>query len=343
MNIIDRKFLDTPTASAHASSIVFYKDKLYSAWFGGSREGASDVCIYVNNGTVTKAIGGQMNLAHWNPIWFVDDSVSGDEDLYLFYKIGEFCDRWQTFIVGLDEDLNQLSHPQILPAGINGPVKTKPLKLGNNVFCGSSVETFADWTSYVERLTIKDKKLRFEERSRPMSVPKQVYEVNLGRKRLTNGILQPTLWYDHTKDQINMFLRSSRGLSQLYYASGSIDFGRFRIMPVLNIENPNSSVDVVYYNDRLFLACNPSDIDRSPLVIYELDTKNEVVYEDDTHKSTLGTTFAIKDTLTIGSYDDVEGCMTKELSYPYLIEHGGKLYLSYTYGRSKIEICTIEI
>ena len=40
----------------------------------------------------------------------------------------------------------------VLPAGILGPIKNKPLVLeGGDVLCGSSVESYAAWACWVER------------------------------------------------------------------------------------------------------------------------------------------------------------------------------------------------
>jgi len=343
VKIIDRKFLDTPTPSVHASSIVFYHGKMFSAWFGGTREGANDVCIYLNNGEKTKTIGENIQLPCWNPIWLVHR-----DDLYLMYKVGEFCDRWQTFIVRLDEEFNLLGPPQILPAGLNGPVKTKPLIQNDRIYCGSSVETMFDWTCYIEVYDIHNNRFKYCSRSGPLTIPKKSFNAGFGRQRPTSGILQPALWrYDNDND-IHMFMRSSRGLSQMYYARlDTFDHDVARSpMPVTNMANPNSSVDVVCHLGNLYLVCNPNSEERNPLAVYALGNGIDIKYTDMGGPSfPLELTLDLQDELIIGRSEDIDPAkhITQELSYPYMIENEGKLYLSYTYGRSKIAVCTIEI
>lgn len=354
MEIINRYFIkDIITNSCHASSIVFYKNKLYTAWFGGSYEGCNDVCIYINNGNETKKIGNNINQPCWNPVLFVYD-----DDLYLFYKIGAFCDRWQTLVARLDENLNLLDLPQMLPAGLNGPVKTKPLRVENDIYCGSSFETQFDWSSYVEIYQIKNHRWHLKSRSNPLNTPKVTYKGSSGQKKTSLGLIQPALWKNNETNTIHMFLRSSFGLPELYYSAIISNNDPFikksnyiLPLPINNIDNPNSSVDVTFVNNRLFLICNPNSLERSPLVIYEIKPFQifspifKVVAKEkkENQASSWSLELDIISKIEIGNILNVLGCNTTELSYPYMIEHNGDLYISYSFGRSKIEICTVKI
>src|SRR5437762_10942292 len=87
-------FETAPAASAHASTIVETRDGLVAAWFGGTREGAADVGIWLSRherdtwtAPIEIATGTQPDGARlpcWNPV-LVD--VPG-ASLMLFYKVG---------------------------------------------------------------------------------------------------------------------------------------------------------------------------------------------------------------------------------------------------------------
>jgi len=339
MKIIEQRFLDKSTRSVHASTIEFWNDHPVFSWFGGSREGAGDVAIFINNLNGegrTISIGAMDMMPRWNPILF-----SNNGKLWLFEKAGQFCDRWQTYIHDIT-DWNETikeseirSKAQILPAGLNGPVKTKPISVykdgDEHILCGSSVETFGDWTSYIEAYKIIDGKWEFAYRSNPIFVKDKVaYRNHMGRVSNSLGIIQPALWIN--EDGVNSFFRSSSGLSNVYYSKS--ETGEKVSDPIeTNFLNPNSGVDVVNVNDRLFLVYNPSNEIRNPLVVDEIKFKCN------------GSWDVLDRVVVRESIDErhVGACFSQELSYPYMVENEGKLHLVYTYGRSEIEYCTINI
>jgi len=327
MKIIERKFLDVKTSTCHASTLALYHDKLVFAWFGGTREGAPDSSIYIQCNDRVFKMEHADQLPRWNPILFVHN-----DQLYLFVKLGIFCDRWQTLIYNisgiLDVDFEMAKVKfQVLPAGLNGPVKTKPVVDDKGVIhCGSSVETVMDWTSYIEGYKIKKGQFVFQYRSDPLTVPKITYTDSFYGKRQTVGIIQPSLWFD-SKGILNAFFRSSRGLGKIYHSVK--ERNSWTDPSPTDFDNPNSGIDTVYCSKNLYLVYNPSTVVRSPLVIVQLKDS-----------------FKIAEDITVTSTEEIEaasGLYSKELSYPYMIEDDSKLYLTYTYGRSKIEFVTVGI
>jgi len=339
MKIIDRKFLNTVTKTCHASTLTYYKDKPIFAWFGGEKEGLPDSAIYIQNGNegILHTIGTNDMVTRWNPILFTHN-----DNIYLFTKAGEFCDRWQTSLFQISDLINGQNIRQLpcqlIPAGLNGPVKTKPIidEVTGLMYCGSSVETRQDWTAYIEVFSLaSDGSLKFEYRTKPLTVPKVEYNTMYGTKRLSAGIIQPSLWVDSER-QIHAFFRSSTGLGKVYYSSSKLvednsfnDFEWTTPRAIEHLDNPNSGVDTMFYKDKLYLVYNPDQTYRNPLLLVELDYKDN---------------FKIIDTLEITKEIlPEEHTYTLELSYPYLIENKGNLELTYTYGRSKIEHVRIEI
>ncbi len=88
-------FHNPPFKSCHASTIVeLDNNKLMAAWFGGSHEGANDVCIWTSIcndevwGKPIKAANGIIDSVVqypcWNPVLFKTKSGK----LFLFYKVG---------------------------------------------------------------------------------------------------------------------------------------------------------------------------------------------------------------------------------------------------------------
>lgn len=342
MRVLERRFLDIPTPSAHAGSIAFYKGHPVFSWFGGTREGQPDVAIYVNNlnGDGQNIILGDKDMIpRWNPIL-----VPIDDKLILFEKAGTFCDRWQTFVHNISDWPNDITKKEIqeeayvLPAGLNGPVKSCPLILNQRLICGSSTETFADWSSYIETYVINKampNRLTFMSRSNPLVVEKTTYRDQLsGKVGRTSGIIQPTLW--QTGSITNAFFRSSRGLGKIYYAMGYEGFVKWDDPIPTNLDNPNSAVDVVLFDNRLFLVHNPNPLHRRPLILSEIT----ISYNQEKKECICKTVEQI--TIT-DQVDEKIPLISQELSYPYMIEYAGNLHLVYTYGRSKIEYVVIEI
>lgn len=142
-------FEDAPFASAHASTIVETRGGLVTAWFGGTREGASDVGIWSawqqTNGQWT----GPQEIANglqpdgtryptWNPVLF--ELTQGV--LTLFYKVGPTPRTWWGMTQSSMDNGRTWSSARRLPDGVLGPIKNKPVRLTEGtVIAGSSTES----------------------------------------------------------------------------------------------------------------------------------------------------------------------------------------------------------
>jgi predicted neuraminidase len=161
--IVSSEFLFTtaPFPSVHASTIAETRRGLVAAWFGGTREGAEDVGIWLSQHTkgswtppTEVATGVQREGRRypcWNPVLFrVSDNL-----LLLFYKVGPSPSGWWGMVRRSTDDGNTWSDAQRLTDGILGPIKNKPVRLSDGtVISGSSTESPdrpSQWRVHFER------------------------------------------------------------------------------------------------------------------------------------------------------------------------------------------------
>ena len=141
-------FETAPFASAHASTIVETREGLVSAWFGGTREGATDVGIWVSRhardawtSPIEVATGTQsdgMRYPCWNPVLF----EMANQELLLFYKVGPSPQRWWGMVQASRDNGRTWAHSRRLPEGILGPIKNKPVRLSDgSILSPSSTES----------------------------------------------------------------------------------------------------------------------------------------------------------------------------------------------------------
>jgi predicted neuraminidase len=148
--VIESEFVfeTAPFASAHASTIVETSGGLVAAWFGGTREGANDVGIWLSRRVTGKwtapievATGiepGGTRYPCWNPVLFEMPA----KVLTLFYKVGPTPRTWWGMARTSTDNGRTWSDARRLPEGILGPIKNKPVELSDGtVIAPSSTET----------------------------------------------------------------------------------------------------------------------------------------------------------------------------------------------------------
>lgn len=297
--------------SCHASTIVrLSTGRLVVAWFGGTKEKANDVRIWVSvrDGKawstpipVTLADG----IPHWNPVLYADDT----DRVTLYYKIGYEIKDWKTYVtVSKDGGKSWGEHTELVPgdeSGGRGPVKNKLLRLKTGrLIAPASTET-GTWKPFVD---VSD----------DGGVTWEKHEIPTDSK---TNMIQPTLW-NTSEECIHALIRTNSGR---LYRSDSFDCGKsWSLAYSTDIPNNNSGIDAaINENGRVYLVCNPVSEDwgkRSPLTLYVSDNK--------------GDTFT-----ALTDLETEEG----EFSYPAIISVKNKLYITYTWNRRKIAFTEIEI
>ncbi len=290
----------------HASTLVeTAKGDLLSAWFGGSREGASDVAIWLSRfaggrWSAPEVVAREAGVPTWNPVLF----RGRDNRIWLFYKVGPSPETWGGAYKISTNDGTSWTGPTYLPAGLLGPAKDKPIRLTNgDIVAGSSVESYQSWAGWVERSTDEGKTWT---KHGPIIIPGEPY-----------GLIQPTL-VELRSNELRLFARTRQGF---IYTAGSLDGGRtWSGARPTSLPNPNSGIDCVRLEDgRILMVYNHSTRGRSPL--------NVALSSDD------GDTWVPFVQLEAGP---------GEYSYPAVIQSSnGDVHITYSWKRERIKHAAI--
>jgi len=143
---------------SHAATIAETPEGLIAAWFGGTKEGYKDVCIWTShfkNGKWTepeKVADGVMNdtlrYPTYNPVLF----YAPNGELLLFYKIGPNVAGWTGWMKRSKDNGHTWSEREALPEGFLGPIKNKPELINGVLLCPSSTEK-TGWKAHIEFTT----------------------------------------------------------------------------------------------------------------------------------------------------------------------------------------------
>lgn len=155
--LIDEFIFETaPYPYSHSATIAETPEGLVAAWYGGTDEGEKDVSIYLSRmidsqwtTPVVVADGyrsASLRYPTWNPVLY---QYPGG-DLLLFYKVGSSPSTWWGELKRSKDNGKTWGEIEILPEGIIGPVKNKPVLLANgSLLCGSSTED-SGWKIHFE-------------------------------------------------------------------------------------------------------------------------------------------------------------------------------------------------
>jgi predicted neuraminidase len=240
-----------PYPECHASTIVEVSPgRLVAAWFGGTREGAPDVSIWVarHDGTrwlpATKVADGRQEdgTRHptWNPVLF--KAAAGP--LFLFYKVGPSPSQWWGLFKTSTDGGATWSEAQRLAAPLLGPIKNKPVVLADGTWLSaSSTEgTPTGWRAHFEASRDGGKTWQF---IGPIDKGPQSLEAIQGSVLFLGG------------DRLLALLRTRNGVLA---ATRSADNGRtWSPLAPSGLPNPNSGTDALTLRDgRHLLVFNNS-------------------------------------------------------------------------------------
>jgi predicted neuraminidase len=151
---------NAPYPQCHASTIAEVSPgRLVAAWFGGTRESAPDVGIWVTrfeSGRWTEPVevanGVQPDGTRhptWNPVLF---AVPG-QPLRLYYKAGPSPRAWWGMVMSSADGGRTFGAATRLPSPLLGPIKNKPVVLpdGSWLSASSTEDSPAGWRAHVER------------------------------------------------------------------------------------------------------------------------------------------------------------------------------------------------
>jgi len=302
-------FARAPFRQCHASTIAETPDGLVAAWFGGTHERHPDVGIWLaryDNGHWTPPVevaNGVQSPTNrypcWNPVLFQPRTGP----LLLAYKVGPSPGSWWGMWMTSEDCGRSWSHPRRLPDNILGPIKNKPVQLGNgDILCPSSTERDG-WRVHFERTS--DLGVTWQT-TPPLNDGKSI------------AAIQPAILV-HADGRLQALGRTKQErIFQTWSADGGRTWSALTLTP---LPNPNSGIDAVTLRDgRALLVYNHSTQGRSPL---------NVAVSDD------GVTWQAALTL-----EDAPG---QQFSYPAVIQtRDGLVHITYTWKRERIRHAVLD-
>jgi predicted neuraminidase len=309
-------FTVAPFKQCHASTLIETEQgHVMAAWFGGSYEGAKDVCIWssqLNGGkwsspqcVICGIVSDTLRYACWNPVLF----RSGKKELKLYYKMGPSPREWWGMVINSFDNGETWSKPQKLN-GILGPIKNKPLALTSGTWLNpTSTETIDRWKVFIERSTDKGK----------------TWEVIPIDTSNPAKVIQPALLrYDGGK--IQALCRSDQNVLM---ESWSADDGRtWSELNKTKVLNPNSGIDAVTLSSGLqMLVYNPMMSGKE-----WMKGRNKLYIAVSPDGITWTDIYKLE--------DEAEG----EFSYPAIIQSSdGVVHITYTFNRKTIRYVSLKI
>ena len=311
--IVTQEFLydRASVPSCHASTVCETTTGLVASFFGGTREGAPDVGIWVCrhddshwSEPVEVARGTTDDgkpTPCWNPVLFQPPGGP----LLLFYKVGPTPHAWWGMLMTSADGGKTWAMPTRLPEGILGPIKDKPILIDGTLICPSSTED-QGWRVHLE--STKDLGKTWEATD------------PLGNDGTTirGGDPTATLLLNGPKGLLMLCRSKQKKIAKAWSKDGG---KTWTDLTLTNLPNPNSGIDAVQLSDgRSFLVYNDSERKRTPLNIAISSDGGETWKPGPVLESEPG-----------------------EYSYPAIIQSAdGLVHVMYTWHRQKIRHVVLD-
>jgi predicted neuraminidase len=230
-----------PYPQCHASTIAeVAPGRLVAAWFGGTREGAPDVGVWVTrfeSGRWTEPSEAANGLQPdgtryptWNPVLF----AAAGQPLRLFYKVGPSPRAWWGMVKTSADGGRTWTEAARLAPPLLGPIKNKPVVLADGSWLSaSSTEDSPDgWRVHVERS---------QDAGRTWALVGPIDKGPWNLEAIQGSVLF------HRDGRLQMVGRTR---SSVVFGTWSADGGRtWSPLEPLGLPNPNAGTDAVTLKD----------------------------------------------------------------------------------------------
>lgn len=315
--IVLREFIATSpqTRQSHASTLVETPAGLVAAWFGGKQERDPSVGIWLSRhvsghwSVPVEVANGVQPDGHrqptWNPVLFLPH----DGPLMLFYKVGPDPQHWRGMVKTSSDNGMHWSDARALPSDILGPIKNKPVQLGDGTVVSPSSTELGRWNIHFE---LSSDRGGTWAKSKAVPNPDAIEAI------------QPSLlpWPHRGLQAIG------RTQQNRLFSTWSLDGGHtWSPLKLLDVPNPNSGIDAVMLADgRACLVYNPTTHGRDWW--NGRGTLAVAVSKDGTHWAPVLT---------------LENTPGSEFSYPAVVQTSdGLVHITYTWKRLQIAHVVID-